>query len=231
MKPGNKIGWMSKRKIGVLDTVENKYYIFCEGKKTEPLYFKGLRDQIEKNSIYKNTVFIEIEGVGADTIKVLEYAEVYVKRNDIQNAQIWCVYDKDDFPAVRFNAVAQRADYLNSAESSVKYNVAWSNQCVEYWFVLHFDYYDSDNDRRFYRHYLHEKFRCIGWTRYEKNNEELFQILMENGDPKLAIKRAKKRLQHCEGCTDADAVPATKVHMLVEGLAKYLPEDIRSKFI
>ena len=230
MKPDNN-SWRKPRRIRIYEEIEQKYYIFCEGKQTEPLYFKGIKEAIESNPIYKNIILIEIQGLGKETKRVIYHAEKYVQENNIEHAQIWCVYDKDSFPPEDFNGVAQIANNLNVTQNKVKYCVAWSNQCVEYWFILHFDYYVSDNDRKFYREYLHKKFKDIGWGKYEKNNEELFKILLEKGDPKLAIRYAKKRLDEFKGCTETNSSPATKVYMLVEELAKYLPEEIKYKFL
>jgi len=219
------------RRIGYLNTIEHRYYIFCEGEQTEPNYFRGFEKTIKENPIYKNALYIETIGVGAETLRVINHAEEYVIKNSIDNAKIWCVYDKDSFPSQNFNAVSEKAKHLNVSQTKATYCVAWSNQCIEYWFILHFDWYDSDNDRKYYRKYLHGKFAELGWKRYEKNNEDLFYILTDFGNPKLAIKHANNRLAQCSGLTDADSSPATKVHLLVEELAKYLPEQLQKKYI
>lgn len=210
-----------------------KFYVFCEGEQTEPLYFKGFEKKIKSNPIYKNLVHVHIEGVGADTLRVIDAAEKYVKDNSIKHANIWCVYDKDSFPKQNFNAVSNKANVLNNQQNDVIYHVAWSNQCIEYWFILHFAYYTSDNNRKDYRKFLHQKFKELGWLKYEKNNEELFEIMTTKGNPKQAIKWAKKRIEEfeIENKTDTDSVPATKVHLLVEELAKYLPDNFRDKYI
>lgn len=208
-----------------------RFYIFCEGEQTEPKYFKGFENAIKTNPIYKNLVHVHVEGVGAETLRVISAAEQYVKNNAISNAHIWCVYDKDSFPKQDFNAVAEKALVLNSQQNDVMYHVAWSNQCVEYWFVLHFAYYDSDNDRKYYRSFLHKKFKELGWNKYQKNNEELFEIMTTKGNPKQAIKWAERRIKECEGLTDTDSVPATKIYILVKELAKYLPDSIKIKYI
>lgn len=127
--------------------------------------------------------------------------------------------------------MSKKAETLNLQQNEVVYHVAWSNQCIEYWFILHFAYYDSDNDRKYYRQFLHNKFKELGWTRYEKNNSELFEIMTKKGNPKQAIKWAQKRINECDGLTDTDSAPATKVYLLVQELAKYLPEEIKNKYI
>lgn len=220
-----------QRKVEYLETAGDKIYIFCEGTQTEPLYFKGFEKAIKNNAIYKNLVHVHVEGVGADTLRVIYKAEKFVKDHQLKGANIWCVYDKDSFPSQNFNAVSQRAMMLNKQQNDVVYHVAWSNQCVEYWFMLHFDFYVANNDRMYYRKFLHSKFKELGWTKYEKKNEELFNIMTEKGNPKQAIMNARRILKDYEGLTDAESAPATKVHLLVEELAKYLPESIRSRYL
>lgn len=99
--------WKKKRRAEYLEKKEHRYYIFCEGEQTEPLYFKGFKELIESNPIYKNMVLLEIEPCGAETMRVIGEAEKYVKKHQIKKGQIWCVYDKDSFPAERFNGVAE----------------------------------------------------------------------------------------------------------------------------
>lgn len=219
------------RRTEYLSSIPHRFYIFCEGTQTEPLYFKGFASAIRLNPIYKNLIHIEVIGVGADTIRVMQAAEKYVRDESITNANVWCVYDKDNFPAHHFNAVSETAQNLNSKFSNVNFSVAWSNQCIEYWFILHFAFYTSDNDRKYYRQFLHKKFAKLGWTRYEKNNEELFSILTRYGNPKKAIQYAEDRILEFKDQSDSATVPGTKVFLLVRELANYLPEDIKIKYL
>lgn len=55
--------------------------------------------------------------------------------------------------------------------------------------------------------------------------------MTEKGNPKRAIKWAERRLKDCAGLTESQSVPATKVHLLVQKLAKYLPDELRSKYL
>ncbi len=219
------------RKTAHLAEIPHKYYIFCEGEQTEPLYFKGFKESIESNPVYRNLVHIELQGVGAETLRVLDAAKEFVQKEAVHNAQIWCVYDKDSFPSQNFNAVSREADNLNRISNDVRYCVAWSNQCIEYWFILHFAYYDADNDRKYYRRFLHKKLKELGWTKYEKNNAELFRIMTEKGNPKLAIRLAKRRMEECQGLTDSESAPATRVYALVQELAPYLPDELRARYL
>lgn len=223
--------WRRKRQQGYLEMKEYRYYIFCEGLQTEPLYFQGFKRLIEENPIYREMVLIEIEPCGAETLRVIHQAERYVKENQISKGQIWCVYDKDSFPPEHFNEVSARARELNKRSANLQYHTAWSNECVEFWFILHFAYYTSNNHRSEYIRFLNDQFEKLGKNKYQKNMKDTFEILMNNGDPKLAIRYAKRIIEENQGKTPTDVAPGTKVYELVEELAKYLPDEKRSRFL
>ena len=70
----------------------------------------------------------------------------------------------------------------------------------------------------------------MGIGKYQKNMKNIFEILMEKGNPKLAIRYAKRIIKDGQGKTPTEIAPGTKVYELVEELAKYLPEEIRNFF-
>ena len=107
-------------------------------------------------------------------MRVIGLAEQYVKRNNITKGQIWCVYDKDSFPASDFNGVVRRAEQLNKVNQELQYHTAWSNECIEFWFILHFAYYTANNHRTEYVSFLNDKFRELGIGKYQKNYEGNF---------------------------------------------------------
>lgn len=217
--------WKKKRRLNHLEEKKYRYYIFCEGEQTEPQYFAGFKRLIEENSTYRNMVLIEIEPCAAETMRVIGMAEKYVAKNKIQKGQIWCVYDKDSFPASDFNGVVNRAEQLNRENSELQYHAAWSNECIEFWFLLHFAYYTANNHRSEYIAFLNDKFRELGLGKYQKNMKNIFDILMQEGNPKLAIRYAKRIIKDGEGKTPTEIAPGTKVYELVEELGKYLPKN------
>lgn len=228
-KPRTEI-WKRNRRIEYLEQKAFRYYIFCEGQKTEPLYFDGFKRYIESNPIYKDMVLVRIEPCQAETMRVIEKAEQYIKNNQIVSGQVWCVYDKDSFPSRDFNGVIDRVNLLNRKNENVKYYAAWSNECIEIWFILHFQFYISNNHRSQYIDFLNNRFAAFGLGKYEKNREDIFDILMNKGSPKKAIRFAKRIIDEASGKSPADIAPGTKVYELVEELAKYLPEEIQHHF-
>ncbi|RZS94079.1 RloB family protein [Cuneatibacter caecimuris] len=223
--------WRKKRRQEYLEMKMYRYYIFCEGQETEPKYFRGFKKLIEKNPIYRDMVLIEIEPCQAETMRVLGMAEDYVKKNKIKKGQIWCVYDKDSFPPKHFNGVVERAESLNKENLELQYHTAWSNECIEFWFLLHFAYYTANNHRSEYTTFLNNKFKELGIGKYQKNMDDIFNILMEKGSPKLAIRYAKHIIKNGQGKKPAEIAPGTKVYELVEELVKYLPEDEKRNFV
>lgn len=223
--------WKKKRRQEYLETKEYQYYIFCEGERTEPNYFLGFKKLIEYNPIYKDLVLLEIEPCAAETLRVLEKAEEYVRKNKIRKGQIWCVYDKDSFPAEHFNKVEKRMENLNKENKDIQYHSAWSNECIEFWFILHFANYTSNNHRSEYIKFLNDKFLELKLGKYQKNMNTLFDILMKEGNPKLAIRYAKRIIKDNKGRLSSSIAPGTKVYELVEELAKYLPEEEQKRFL
>ncbi len=223
--------WKKQRCKEYLEMKQYRYYIFCEGQQTEPMYFAAFKKLIEENPIYKDMVLIKIEPCQAETMRVIGMAEDYVKKNKIEKGQIWCVYDKDSFPAEHFNGVVERAESLNKENPGLQYHTAWSNECIEFWFLLRFAYYAANNHRTKYIIFLNDKFKELGIGKYQKNMNDIFDILLQHGKPKLAIRYAKRIIKDGEGKTPAEIAPGTKVYELVEELAKYLSEEVKKQYL
>ncbi|MBM6831984.1 RloB family protein [Faecalicoccus acidiformans] len=225
--------WKKKRKQNTLELRDHNFLIFCEGEKTEPNYFEGFKTNIEKNPVYRKMVMVEILGLGKETLRVVEEAKEFVQKNKIRNSDIYCVFDKDSFPASDFNEAICCMNELNKNDKGVTYHAAWSNQCIELWFLLHFSYYQSNNDRTQYMEALNKEFKKFGFERYEKNNDSIFNILYQQGNPKNSVRFAKKLIEPYlgSGTNYADMAPATMVYELVEESSKYLPEEMKKHFV
>lgn len=218
-----------KRKVGIFEDRKN-YLIFCEGEKTEPDYFKGFKAEIDTNTVYKDLINIKCISPGKTTKELISYAKKYIKDNKIKGYDVWCVYDKDDFKSDDFDNAQTMCNSLNEKRGN-SFNSAWSNQCFEYWYILHFNYYDSNNHRAYYIDFLTKKFKKIGLNKYEKNNPDNYSIMKEYGNPKKAIGFAKRRIAECNNVSPSKCAPATTVYKLVEELSKYLPDEDKEKFI
>lgn len=100
-------GAKRKRKEAIRDIVPYRYLIVCEGKKTEPNYFQGIKRKIEvkyKDKVdVKNKVELDIEGTGRNTKDLVEYAIRLRSLSEIPYGHTWVVFDKDSFSDEQFN--------------------------------------------------------------------------------------------------------------------------------
>ncbi len=122
------------------------------------------------------------------------------------------MYDKDDFPYDDFDNTQFSAETRSCRQ---EYHVAWSNECIELWFVLHFQMLSTNIKREQYYEILEKYFP------YEKNLENVYNILSDK--TQTAIANAKTLF----ACYEEDAppsrrAPATRVHELVIFLHEYL---------
>lgn len=205
------------------------YLIFTEGKKTEPYYFEGLKKAIEKNG--HQEILIEIIGIGEATTRLLTFAEEFIEKYNIEKAEIWLVTDKDDFPDHQFNTLIQQCEKRNTQVALNNYwHCAWSNECFELWFILHFSFYQVAVSRQEYFHLLNSIFIKKKIGKYQKNEKDIFNLLCQYGNPRLAIFYAEKLYKEKKGRSPSKAIPCTTVYQLVKELARYLPEELKVKF-
>ncbi len=205
------------------------YLIFTEGTKTEPLYFEGFKRAIESSG--RKSVLIEIIGVGRATLQLMRAADEFIEDYSIENAEIWLLSDKDEFPDEQFNELIRQCRKRDSQKYRNNYwHAGWSNECFELWFLLHFSFYQAAASQNEYYRMLKNQFRKFGMKNYQKNSPELFDLLVRYGSPKYAISCAKKLWTEKEGLMPSKAVPCTSVFLLVEELARYLPPDLKTKF-
>jgi len=199
---------------------ERKYFlIVCEGEKTEPAYFEYIQNMLPRNLL----TTIDIRGEGDNTVNVVRKA--IAVRDERRKAgaprydEVWAVYDKDDFPASRYNQAV-----ILAARNNVK--SGHSNQSFELWYVLHFRNLQSALHRTEYIKILSEK---ILKAPYKKNDPGIAAFMFTHGNVKRAIKWAKALEKTCADAhqTPAASCPHTRVYALVDELLKYCRPEWR----
>ncbi|NCA22579.1 MAG: RloB domain-containing protein [Crocinitomicaceae bacterium] len=195
---------------------ERRYFlIVTEGEKTEPNYFNKFKSFLPKNLLST----IELIGEGDNTINIVNKAikEKNKRQADPINPdydEVWAVFDKDSFPNYRVD------NAVNIAEAS-GIEPALSNQAFELWYVLHFQYLDSDLHRSVYFDILSSFLE----TKYEKNTEKIIDLIWNKGNVEQAIKWAKILEENAKGNTPSNSIPTTRVYKLVENLLNYIEKN------
>ena len=181
--------------------VSRKYLIVCEGQ-TEKIYF---------GSFPITNITVTTKGVGRTKLALVKKAKELAKEDNYD--EIWCVFDMDINYADQEN---QRNDFnsaIKQCQETKKFNVAYSNDCFELWFYLHFDYTDQQNHRSFY----YKKLREFWSINYEEKGKELeynnaFEgngvfLVVINGTVKLGDIELGKR--DAIGISDSDSFTIT----------------------
>lgn len=172
--------------------------IICQGEKTEPNYFKGMK-LFERIS----NVNIEIISTPVDPYKIIECS--LIKKRSKEYDQIWCVFDIDATTIENVNRAFTLADRN-------KIRIAYSNEAFELWYILHFEYLNITTDRKAYIGKLNRYLK----NGYKKNDNNMYEILSSN--QKLAISNSKKLFNKYSKFDPYNNNPSTTVHKIVEKL-------------
>lgn len=81
--------------------LKQRFLIVCEGAKTEPNYFRRLRQDQRLNAEVK------VLGEGVDPSQLIEIARAEWQNADFD--QVWCVFDRDMWPVQNFNNACAQA--------------------------------------------------------------------------------------------------------------------------
>ena len=188
--------------------------LVCEGTNTEPSYFNALKFK---------TATIEAVGEGYNTISLVRRADQLAKTRVFD--EVWCIFDKDDFPDHDFNQAISLAQ-------SRGFRVAYSNQAFEYWLLLHFnDHQGGSLHRKHYADLINDAVAPLGaWydgTGSKLVTPELFHLLFGYDEKtkkqrvELAIERAKRVYGRYNHQSPAQEESSTTLHVLLSHLLSF----------
>ena len=191
------------------------YLIVCEGKKTEPNYFSGLKRKI--NEKYGNKVDvlipnIDVKGTGMNTTSLVKYTQKTVNHANKVYGQVWVVFDKDDYSDEQFN----------SAIDNCNYNVAWFNPNFELWLLAHFKKVNRYVSKDDVLQELGKEFQKNELGEYSKNDVNIFDKVTSKGKLHTAIKNCEYMEEVNKDGQASQRNPMTKVYKIVDGLKEYL---------
>jgi hypothetical protein len=184
---------------------ESKYRILvvCEGEKTEPLYFRGLRHHVRNPRLHVEPVGPAgvPRSVVEAAIRLRNEARETARRERDDNHlwdEVWAVFDVDDHP------------HLSEARDLARANsvaLAISNPCFELWALLHFTEQRSSIER----HRVREELKRY-LPRYEKELE-FSKVHVGYSD---AVRRATELDDEAGRHGSPDRNPTTGVYRLTE---------------
>ncbi len=192
----------SRRSVDTKTT--RKVLILCEDSKAAPNY-------LGKFPFEPDDVQIDVVGTGLNCDSLV--TEAIARKEAAESAhekyiEVWCVFDRDSFPAQNFNRAFQLARSHNI-------KIAYANQCFELWYWLHFDFQQTAVSRDDYGAKLSSR---LG-RKYQKTDTTLYEEL--KALQPIAIRNAKKLLSCYAPCNPEQDDPSTSVHILVEYLNEF----------
>ena len=197
----------------------DRVLIVCEGRKTEPDYFRALIDDLQLNTA---NIRIAENTAGSSPRNVVDFALSEYKKDQKagketgeQYDRVYCVFDKDTHPTYRETLDIIRREQQKGRRGCPVHAVT-SVPCFEFWLLLHFAKTTKNFDTghgSICANVITDLKKYI--PAYEKGEMKKIYQLVKDRIPK-AVARAKQVERHCEsGGTD---MPSTKVYTLVDYL-------------
>ena len=120
--------------------------------------------------------------------------------------QIWCVFDRDLFDPGDFNNAICKA-------ISAGFQVAYTNESFELWYLLHFD----DHRAALHRSQYHRALKHHLGHDYHRNSQTMYGE--SQGRQEEAVRRTESLLaEYGTGHNPQQDDPCTTVHLLVKAL-------------
>ncbi len=118
----------------------SRYLMVCEGTKTEPHYFRELRDYFRIPS--QSICIVPSDGTSPSRIvahALAQYDEDALRGDSFD--KVFCVFDRDMHET--FDAAVQRVSDLKSSSTPKPFEAITTTPCFEFWFLLHFGFSDQ----------------------------------------------------------------------------------------
>lgn len=186
-------------------------WIFCEGEKTEKLYFEKLRfDQ----RIQRLSIKIHASKSDKAVNELLEYSIKFIehhKRDFYDDDLVLCVFDRD---------ANTNKDIERAIQIAKRHNIGliFSNPSFEYWILCHFGYFSN----RFEQASILKKLDEL-MNKYRKNDPKLYEKTIRN--IYHAISNSKRILEEHVNANippiSVDSNPCTMVFEIIEKIDEF----------
>jgi hypothetical protein len=201
----------SIRRRSAFRPVRESFLILCEGENTEPLYFNAFR-----------LTTATVRALSVTTGDAMAVMQAAIKRRKTENDNgkeynhYWVVFDRDETHSDTFNNAIKIAQSNN-------FQVAYSNQAFELWFLLHYDYVSGPLHRNQYANRLGD-FVGFPYSKHRDTAPIMFRVLLER--QQIAIENARRLYaQYDNGSgyrNPAEEESSTTVYQLVEKLRSFM---------
>lgn len=175
-----------QRKIQNRD-VRKRILIICEGLKTEPNYFSGIKKDLRSTAL--NIEIIDRpENSGLRLVKHAIILKKEADREDNKFDSIWIVLDKDKYTELEETFTLAKKNDINIAFSAISF---------ELWYLLHFTY--TTKPWRSYAQLKDELLKHL--PDYDKSHSDMYERLKNKTS--TAVNNAVKLRDYFKGDIDS----------------------------
>jgi len=181
--------------------------IVCEGGKTEPNYFNGL-----KKAFRINSANIRICGCGEDPLRVVKFA-IKTFREEKEFDRVYCVFDRDRHAS--YHTALEKINHTRLGQGAKIFAVP-SVPCFEFWLLLHFTYTTKPFQAPVGESICSRVIKKLKTylPNYEKGSQHIFQEIQDRVDDALVNAHRIEKYHQTSGTDN----PSTSMHLLVEYL-------------
>lgn len=183
--------------------------IVCEGAKSEPAYFRGLRIAYRLS----NANIHVMPADGSDPMSIVTFAENEIARSRNGYDKAFCVFDRNGHANYKA-ALVRIANSPSGRTGKLQAITSWP--CFEVWLLLHFRYSSAPFNRTASESSCDRAIRELlkVFPAYTKGHKTIFEELANQMSS--AITNAKRLHAHNMSCNSSN--PSTRIHTLVEYL-------------
>lgn len=196
----------------------DRILIVCEGKKTEPLYFREIQQHYKLHTA--NIRVLQSE-YGTTPQQVVDFArDECLKTREWE--QVFCVFDRDDHPKTNFDNAINCTNTLdkkhrNELRQPIRFMAIPSIPCFELWLLLHFECITRECSRNEVFRLLDHTGRLPGYDKGQGGHFAKTRNLLETAYRNAAT-LAEERNRH------GNENPFTAVDKLVKLLTGLKPD-------
>lgn len=204
-------GFSSGRSVDTRE-IAIRFLIVTEDTKSSKLYLEAVIKEVRAACSGSDVVGIAkasvVKGCGKGTTNLLEKAQRIRDRELTSFDRCWLVLDKDDF--IDLNTAIREA-------TKAGFDVAWSNESFELWYLLHFRSQNAAIARDKCTTALEAEIQKYKpGFKYDKGSSSMHTILAEHGDQGKAMKNAESLRNTYQDTNYSNHNPCTHVDRLIK---------------
>lgn len=199
--------------------VNDVVLLVCQGKKTEPLYLRGLQTALR---IQSGSMIVLESAQGRDSLNVVRTGINAYARDTSDYDRVYCVFDKDDDK--NYGNAVQLARNHELGKRKILFAVT-SVPCFEIWLLLHFEYtakaFVKSGNKSPCDNIISALNKPGRIPNYAKNQKGIYELV---GHKTSTAMKYAKRLSEYNGATGS-LNPSTTMHELVAYLKSIAPKE------